>query len=91
MTTAALEKVMTPVARFFSHAQALANRAPTLTKRAVSLEAKKLVQELRRGATREQYLLVCSALHELEAQLTQAVADSRRRKPTSEATEPSND
>ncbi len=91
MTTAARKKMTTPVARFFSHAQALAGRAPTLTKRAVLVEAKKLVQELRRGATREQYLLVRSALHELEAQLTRAFAESEERKPTNKRTKPSND
>lgn len=86
MTTGPRKKVTTPVAKFFADAQALADRAPTLTKRVVSLKAKKLVQELRLGATRDQYLLVRSALHELEAELTRAVAESRRRKTTSKGT-----
>jgi hypothetical protein len=76
------EAALTPFSRFFSQAQILADTWSTLTSRGRSREAKRIVQEFRLGATREEVSLVRLVLHELDAQLTRAIDEAPRRKTT---------
>jgi hypothetical protein len=77
----------TPAAIFFSQAQALVDRSPKLTKREISREARRLVQELRLEATQAEFLLVRYAIKELEFQLTRALAEIRGRRVTEKCAE----
>lgn len=68
---------LTSLSKFFSQAQVLTDAWSTLTSRGRSREAERIVQELRRGATLQEFLLVRLVIMELDSQLTRLI-DERR-------------
>lgn len=68
---------LTPLSKFFSQAQVLTDAWSTLTSRGRSREAKRIVQELRRDATLDEFLLVRRVIKELDSQFTRLI-DGRR-------------